>query len=138
MRLFFIALLICSCIFPFWMFVDLIGSYAHNQYASRHLLFDREANGTYSSNPEFGLTSSQISSLDKYTAAAYTDAVRDGYRLGVCCNRLSVQSLALDFLLFIASIGGIVSNRKQRKQRDGCSGQLPAPIETNLTSRAGL
>jgi hypothetical protein len=54
-----------------------------------------------------GLTGSELATLNESVALAYTDAVRDGYRLGTGYSALSIQCLGLSVLLFAASVTGL-------------------------------
>jgi hypothetical protein len=110
MKTFFVLLLLVSIIFPVYSFMVTIGDFAHNQYAMR---LERLEGTTPETSPSvhLGLTKMELSKLDEAVRASYDAAVRDGYRLGRGYNKLCLQSLGLDVLLFVASIVGLTKLR---------------------------
>jgi len=110
MKAFFVLLLLVSIVFPVYSFMTTIGDFAHNQYAMRLERLEGTTPET-SRSVHLGLTKIDLSKLDEAVRASYEDAVRDGYRLGRGYNKLCLQSLVLDVLLFIASIVGLTKLR---------------------------
>ena len=85
-------------------------NFAHNQWRTR---FERLEDTTRPALPSahLGLTAAQLSGLDELVTSAYKDAVQDGYRLGSGYEKLSFQALAIDMLLFLASVVGLSRRR---------------------------
>ena len=111
MKIFFIFLLVVSIVLPIYSFVTTMGDFAHNQWKMRQ---DRLQGTTpeTSSSAHLGLTAAQLTGLDDLVKDAYKDSVYDGYRLGGGYTSLWFKSMALDGLLFIASLGGLTACRK--------------------------
>jgi hypothetical protein len=105
-KAFFITLLLASIVFPVYSFITSMRDFAHNQWKRRS---ERLEDTTLPKTPSahLGLTASQLAGLDELVIAAYKDAVYDGFRLGSGYQRLSLQTLGLDVLLFIASLVGL-------------------------------
>ncbi len=106
MKPFFWSLLVISVFVPIYTFGAGLQVMAHNQYRNRA---DRLKSSEQPRHPSghVGLTGAEIAALDPDVAYAYTDSVRDGYRLGRGYEALSLELLLLDGLLFISSIVGI-------------------------------
>jgi hypothetical protein len=114
MKTFFVLLLLVSIVFPVYSFMATIGDFAHNQYEMR---LERLEGTTPETTPSahLGLTKIELSKLDEAVSASYDQAVRDGYRLGRGYDKLWIQSLGLDVLLFLASIVGLTKLRTLRE-----------------------
>lgn len=106
MKVFFILLLVVSIVFPIYSFVTTMGDFAHNQWRMRQDRLQRTTPET-SSSAHLGLTAAQLTGLGDLVADAYKDSVYDGYRLGGGYTSLWFESMALDGLLFITSLGGL-------------------------------
>jgi hypothetical protein len=107
-------MLVIAVLFPVWNLVDGLETMVHNQYKGR---FNRlqAAEEVKFPSLHLGLTATELAALDRNTVFAYTDAVNDGYRLGYAYSTLWLESMALDGLLFISSVLGLLACR-QRKQ----------------------
>ena len=113
-----------------------LGDFAHNQYAMR---VERLEGTTPMTSPSvhLGLTKMELSKLEETVSSSYGAAVRDGYRLGRGYNKLWMQSLGLDVLLFVASIVGLTKLRTHRRTENEpvaqttlavtrCTGRVPS------------
>jgi hypothetical protein len=121
MKAFFVFLLVVSVVFPFYSFMATLGDTAHNQYEMR---FKRLEGTTPMTIPSvhLGLTKIQLSKLDEPVSSAYGAAVRDGYRLGQANDKLQMQCLGLDVLLFVASIVGLTKLRTHKRTENEHAG----------------
>jgi hypothetical protein len=109
-KAFFVIVLIAALAFPLYLLVAGLGVMAHNQYDTRlHRLDVTESPRL--PGMHLGLTGAELSRLDGNTAFAYEDAVHDGYRLGRGYSVLSLECLALDILLLLTSIVGLLACR---------------------------
>jgi hypothetical protein len=102
---------------------------AHNQYQGRHDLLDTSRQQPDHLSPHLGLTPTELSLCDRYTADAYEQSVYDGYKLGTGYSKLSNLCLGLAALLILTSIAGI---------RSLASGQVSdQPVQPAATRSAG-
>jgi|GEM_PF-6195544 len=85
----------------------------HNQYEERVARLKSTDRSDHSSL--FGLTASELAGLPRETAEAYENAVRDGDRLGRGYSALGKQSMALDGLLFLSGLVGLLCCRWRRQ-----------------------
>ena len=108
---FWLTLVLSVALVPYQLFSDL-RVFAHNKYSTRNWQLDATIKHDDHVNASFGLTPSEVAKLDEYAAIAYRSAVFDGYRLGIGYGWLSLQSLAVTALLFLSSIAGLRSLRK--------------------------
>src|SRR6266542_2321195 len=117
MKAFLVFLLVVSVVFPFYSFMATIGDFAHNQYAMR---LERLEGTTPVTSPSvhLGLTRTELSKLDEAVSSAYGAAVRDGYRLGRGYNKIWIQSLGLDVLIFVTSIVGLIKLRTLKRLKN--------------------
>ncbi len=136
MKTFFVFLLVVSIVFPFYSFMTSLSDFAHNQYKMRS---ERLADTTRSKVPSahLGLTAEQLAGLDELVGSAYKDAVYDGYRLGKGYEKLWVQALGIDALLFVASVIGLRRCQSLGVPLDGAAKRSqPVGPEANRTSPA--
>jgi hypothetical protein len=111
LKAFFVITLLVSIVFPLYQIWTSLHVMAHNQYRNR---FARLQSTERPDSPSrhFGLTGAELSTIDKDTSYAYTDAVRDGYRLGRGYSTLLQDCLVSDLLFGVASVFGLWACRK--------------------------
>jgi hypothetical protein len=125
MKTFFALLLLISIVFPVYLFLSTIKDFAHNQYSMRFKRLEQTApdpdmpliEGMTPPDVQFGLTKIELSKLDKNVSASYSVAVRESYSLGHGYNKLCIESLGLDALLFLASLIGLNGLRTPKENK---------------------
>jgi hypothetical protein len=114
MKAFFWVLVVISVLLPAYNLVAGLEVILHNQYQGRAARLETTEPPLIPSG-HLGLTGAELSKLDQDVAFAYTDSVRDGYRLGREYSALWLRSLGLDGLLFVSSIVGLRLCRVRRQ-----------------------
>ena len=114
MKAFFVILLFISILIPLCNLIGGLEVMVHNQY-DRRLDHLRSTESSGLPGGHLGLTARDLATLDNQVAFAYTDAVRDGYRLGLGFSALWFESMALDGLLFVSSLVGLCACRNRRQ-----------------------
>jgi hypothetical protein len=108
-KIIFGVLLLISIVFPVHNVATGLEIVVHNEYEGRFTRLQSTEPTVRGPLPNghFGLTATDLAALDREVAFAYTDAVRDAYRLGHGYSGLWQESMVLDGLLFVSSALGL-------------------------------
>lgn len=117
-KTFFVLMLTASVVSVACELVDGLQVMSHNHFSQRQrLLIGAYPSPDPQEQPEhvstsLGLTQKELAQSDAYVAKAYTESVRDGYRLGNGYSRLCLQCLCLSVLLFVSSLFGVCTVKR--------------------------
>ena len=114
LKAFFGIVLLVAIVTPIYNLRSGLQVIVHNQYEERVARLNKSADRSDHSSL-FGLTASELAGLPRETAEAYENAVRDGDRLGRGYSALWKQSMALDGLLFLSGLVGLLCCRWRRQ-----------------------